>query len=132
MNRRTFTIIAALILVIAFFLPYVNAGGAHISGFDSLFGKYSKAGKDLKYLWLVIPIVGLLLLYGELKKKYFVRRHTLCWIPLLILLLMLFIFPLIDGSSLKTIFNSFSHGIGIGMWLTIAASIALAFYKPRH
>jgi hypothetical protein len=122
MDRKTFSIVMALALIVGFFLPIFKVGG---SAFDIV-----KAGGDWQnYLWAILPICGLLLLLGELNNKYAANRGLVTWLPLLTLLVILVILPLVNKSSLD--FGSMIKAFGIGMWVLLVSSILLAFYNPR-
>ncbi len=129
MNRKTFTIVCGAILLISFFLAYFSTFGFGVSGYDMVFGK--SGGDWKKYIVLLIPISGALLLVGELLGTYILDRGLLGWLPFLAVIFMIFIGPLIDGASIGNIFKAIGKGYGIGLWLTIITSLALAFYKPR-
>lgn len=112
----------AIALIVGFFLPIFKIGG---SAFDIV-----KAGGSWEnYLWVLIPIAGLLLLLGELNNKYATNRGLLTWLPLLTILVSLILVPLINKVSLD--FGKMIKVFGIGMWVMLVASIILAFYNPR-
>ena len=125
MDRKTFTIVLALALIVCFFLAYFSFMGASISGYDFVFGK-GMTGWE-RYVILLIPISGLLLLIGALTGNYIGGRGLWAWLPLLAVLFLLIIKPLIDGAGLKGI----GQGYGIGLWITIVAALLLALYNPR-
>jgi hypothetical protein len=127
MDRKTLTIILAVALIASFFLPLYSFGGRGASGLDYI---TAKGGDWQKYLLLIIPLSGLLLLLGELNNNYVIGRGLLTWLPLLTLLYMIFISPLINGVAFGDIFKSIGKGYGAGMWIAIASSLVLAFYNP--
>lgn len=128
MDRKTLTIILAVALIGSFFLPYFSIFGTNVSGLDTVTAK--GAGWE-RYVLLLIPLSGLLLLLGELNNSYVIPRSLLTWLPLLALLFMMIINPLIKGAAFGDIFKTLGKGYGFGLWITIAASLALAFYQPR-
>lgn len=130
MDRKMLTIILAVLLIAGFFLPYFSyAGRGGASGLDFI---TAKGGDWQKYLFLLFPLSGLLLLIGALNNEnYMLSRGLLCLIPLLTLLYMIFINPLIEGAKFDLILKSIGKNYGIGFWLTIGASLVLAFYQPR-
>ena len=124
MDRKTLTIVLAIALIACFFLPIGKAGGSMLDAVQAKYGDWQK------YLFLVFPLCGLLLLLGALKGNYVISRSLLTWLPFLTILLLLFILPLIDGAKIDLIFQAFKF-YGIGMWLAIVSSVVLAFYNPR-
>ncbi len=126
MDRKMLTIILSVVLIGAFFLDW----GGGVSAFDVIKSKY---GDWQKYIILLIPLSGVLLLIGELNNgNYPISRNLLCWLPLLTVIYGLFIAPLIQGFSIGVIFKSLGKGYGIGQWITIAASLVLALYNPKE
>ena len=122
MDRKTFSIVMAIALIVGFFLPLLKVGG---SAFDIV-----KAGGDWQnYLWAILPICGLLLLLGELNNKYATNRGLVTWLPLLTMLVLLIILPLVN--KVKLDFGGLIKAFGIGMWVLLVSSILLAFYNPR-
>lgn len=132
MDKRTLSIVLGLALLVSFFLPYMDFGGRTASGLDII--KNAGESKDalLTYIWLIFPICGLMLLIGAINNgNYPGGRAIWCWLPLLALLFILFIYPLIKGSDFGNLFKTFGQGFGIGLWITVAASVLLAFVSPR-
>lgn len=128
MDRKTLTIILAVALIGSFFLPYFSFFGTGVSGLDTV---TSSGGSWEKYVLLLIPLAALLLLLGELGNNYIIARALLVWLPLLAVLFMLIINPLIQGAAFGDIFKMLGKGYGVGLWITIPASLVLAFYNPK-
>ncbi len=129
MNRKIFTVVMGLALVIAFFLPYVDFFGGTISGFDIV---KSDGGTWQKYIYLVFPISGLLLTIGALNNgNYAGGRSLWAWLPLLGVLYFLIISPMIDGQKIGDVFKYIGKGYGVGLWITIVVSLILPFYNPK-
>ena len=122
MDRKTFTIVMAIALIVSFFLPLLKVGG---SAFDIV----KSGGGWENYLWAIIPLCGILLLLGELNNNYSVGRGFVTWLPLLTILVILILLPLINKTKLD--FGSMIKVFGIGMWAMLITSIVLAFYNPR-
>jgi hypothetical protein len=127
-DKKTLTIALAVALVGSFFLAYFSLFGRSISGFDMA---TAKGGDWQKYLMLLIPLSGALLLFGALNNgNYIIGRGLLSWLPLLTLIYLLIIGPIIKGAAIGDVFKVFGKGYGIGLWIALAASLVLAFYNP--
>ncbi|HWR32581.1 MAG TPA: hypothetical protein VN451_03605 [Chitinophagaceae bacterium] len=129
MDRKIFTIVLAVALLGCFFLPYFSFFGMSVSGFDMV---KAPGGGWQKYILLLIPLAGILLLVGAVNNEnYPLARNILCWLPLLAIIFILILSPLIDGRAIGDIFSAIGKGYGIGLWITIAASVALVAYTPK-
>jgi len=126
MDRKTLTMILAVVLIGGFFLPYFKMGPFTISGFDFI---KAKGGDWDKYLMLVIPLAAVLLLVGALNNEnYILGRGLLSWLPLLGLLYLI-VRSIIEakGQGIGEIFKI----LGLGYWISLAAALVLAFYNPK-
>ena len=126
MAKKMLTIILALAVIGCFFLDY----GGGVSGYDMVF---KMPGNDWqKYIPLLIPVSGALLLIGALNNgNYFISRLIWSLVPLLTILYLFIGSPLMNGAAIGDIFKGLGKGYGIGLWVTIGASLVLAFYHPR-
>lgn len=134
MNRKILTIILAVLLIASFFLP-MGAGGS-TSAFDLVqapsFGNSIEAIL-MKYLWLVMPLSGIMLLIGALNREtYFLGRGIWAILPILALLMLLIGIPMMQGAAIGDVFKLITKMYGIGVWVALAASLVLAVYWPRR
>jgi hypothetical protein len=128
MDKKMLSIVLAVVLIGCFFLDWGSGSGT--SGFNIVKG----AGPWEKYVLILIPLSGALLLVGALNNgNYPLGRNLLCWLPLLAVLFWIFIAPLITPPAMKIgdIFKGLGKGWGIGWWITIAASLVLALFNPK-
>ena len=124
MDKKILTIVLAIVLIGCFFLAYTK-GIAEQSGFEIV---KSEAWGWEKYVLILIPLSGVLLLVGALNNgNYPLGRNTLCWLPLLTVIFWIVGVPLIKGGDIGTGIKL----IGIGLWITAGASLILALYNPR-
>ncbi len=125
------TIILSVLLIASFFLPLGSA--ASTSPFDIVKGpSYGSEFEALlmKYLWLAIPLSGIILVIGALNNgNYFLGRGIWAFLPLLALLY-LFIRPIIELGGRFDI-GGLVKGLGVGTWIALVASLVLAFYWPK-
>lgn len=129
MNKKILTIILGAALVGAFFLPYASFAGMDASGYDIV---SSPSDNWQKYLYLIIPVTGLLLLIGALNNgNYILGRGLLCVLPLLAILYIFIVNPIIEGGAIGDVFEAIVKGAGIGLWITIASALVLAVYHPK-
>ena len=124
MDKKMLTIVLSVVLIGCFFLPYFKFMGAGASGYDIVF---SGGGNWEKYLMLLIPVPALLLLIGALNNGNYIGGRTLwAWLPLLTILYHL-IRMVVEGAAVGDLVKV----IGIGLWISLAASLILAFYNPK-
>lgn len=134
MDKKMLTIILAVVFIGCFFLAYFSFFGMGISGYDLVFsGNKGGKGDWQKYILLLIPLSGILLLIGAVNNgNYPIGRNLLCWLPLLAIIFTLIISPLIDGVEFGEIFSALGKGYGVGLWITIAAAIVAVVYNPKE
>ncbi|MFN8289127.1 MAG: hypothetical protein U0U70_02600 [Chitinophagaceae bacterium] len=133
MNRRIFTLILAVLLIASFFLPLDSH--ASTSPFDIVKSSYG-AGSDIegilfKYGWMLIPLSGIMLLIGALNNEtYFLGRGIWAFLPLIALLYLLIRPVTLLGGRFDIM--DMIKGFGVGKWIALAASLALAFVWPKR
>ena len=143
MNKKIWTIILGGLIILGFFLPYLQFGGIlAVSGFDLVFNSSRTLGSDSiskleLYFWLIIPLAGLLLLLGALNnEKYILSRGFLKWLPLLGLLFIFARFTFAaDGNVNRTdgdMYSTIIKLLGSGYWISLVAAILLVAYTPRQ
>lgn len=120
-------------LIVAFFLPLVSVMGIFsVSSFETVFGSAADSGKDAsRFLLLVFPLAGILLLIGALNnEKYIVSRKLLAWLPLATIIGII-IYIIVEQAGRSTESGGSIMGIfdllGIGAWLTLVVSLVLPF-----
>lgn len=132
MDKKTLSIILGLALIASFFLPIMKYGSASASGLDIVTAKGTAADVVMKYIWLVFPISGLMLLLGGLNKGNYPGGRTIwAWLPLLAIIYILIVGPMINGMAIGDVFKGFGKGFGIGLWIALVASVVAAFANPR-
>lgn len=135
MDRKILTIILGAALVVSFFLPVSSYGGS-VSAFDIVKGPSYGSGVEamvMKYLWLLIPVSGIMLLAGALNNNnYFLGRGLWAILPLLTILYLFIGQPLINGAEIGDIFKVIGKGWGVGIWVALVTSLVLAFYWPKQ
>jgi hypothetical protein len=131
MDKRILTIILALALIASFFLPLFAHSSA--SAFDAVKSDYSVSGFEnilFKYIWLIFPIAGLMLLIGALNNgNYFLARGLWCVLPLLAVLYII-IRPLLGNDHISVMDEI--KALGIAIWVALGASLILSVYNPRR
>ena len=137
MERKSYTIILSITLLVSFFLPYLNYGAI---GRPSAFRiamvrpkSYETWDLVIKYIWILVPLSAILLLIGCLRKNDIPGRVLWTWIPLLTLLFLVGWFYLnarnISGRFVTS--GELVNMFAFGFWLAFAASLLLAFYTPK-
>jgi hypothetical protein len=139
MDKKSLTIVLAVILLVAFFLPFISANGYTLSGWNIVFGKNGESGlfngsgtaaRSL-FLCLLIPLGALIVLFSAFGTNSSGENYGR-WMPLIgILYLAIMIFV-----NLTTGIGAFSFGgviqiLGYAFWITLVASLVLLFNRSR-
>jgi len=137
MDKRALSILLGIALLVSFFLPYLKSGSMTISGFDLLTAKGGSGGdfmdKLMQYIWILIPLSGLMLLVGAMNNgNYPMGRALWCWLPLLVIVFVI-VKLYLDGKNAGGEFSigEFTSVFGIGFWIALAAAVVAAFANPR-
>lgn len=134
-NSKVGVVIPATILVISFFMPWINFF-ISINAWDVIFHSQF-IDSIFKYLVLLIPISGIMIVYGTVfnKENYLISKDILFKLPVLILCGIALTIVIEIGTSKRGFRNSdfvnFLKIFGIGFWVTVIASIVLFFLQPR-
>jgi len=102
----------------------------------------SNAGKGgawddmlMQYIWVLIPLSGLILLIGSLNREnYFLGRGLWTWLPLLTVIFVivkLYLDSKNAGGGTPVSIGDLLKVFGMGFWVAAGASLLLAFYNPR-
>jgi hypothetical protein len=134
MDRKTAIILSSIALLVGFFLPYLKDGALHYSAYTIVFGK-TGAGQAsaIRFLWLLIPLSAIILLLRELGDKD--NEDIFSWLPLLTVIFFIIRTYLVVKKNVvagqSASLSDFIKIIGTGFWITLAASLVLAFTKPK-
>lgn len=134
MNRKTLSIVLGVVLIASFFLPYLNVAGIFkVSGLDIITGKgimgEASKGSAEKYIMLLTPIAGVLLLVGALNNENYPLGRPIIGVLALIGVLYLIIRGLMEGGG-KGMGEVFRF-LGMGFWLGLIAAIVVLAYNPK-
>ncbi len=129
--KKIIIILLGILLVVAFFLPWLQAKTA-LSAWDLSFGKDAKMylGTRLRYGLGVIPLAGLFIALLALLNKNFALKPLLYSIPLLTLAAIGVYIKIKMGKMMqfdKEHLDFILSLIGIGVWLTLVPSVILPF-----
>lgn len=131
MDKKVFTVILSLALIVSFFLPLFGSGSTGISAYKIVFGITSSVGSAssaVRFLWLLLPIVGLIILIGALGTWPSSYSGSVSWIPIAVIVFFIvrtfFVVKITPGEYLRS--------LGIGYWIALVASVLLAFGRPSR
>ena len=137
MNKKSINLVLAIVLIVAFFLPFISFGGIFsASGFNVVFGKSGMSGivsnPKLLLVSVLIPLGALLVLFDSLGGGTSNLDYGY-WMPLVgvIALTLLMYFGMKSGAGSEFNFGEFIKVLGYGYWITLVASVVLAFNKPK-
>jgi hypothetical protein len=130
MNKKTITIVLAIILIASFFLPYLSVPGYDFSGFHVAFGKDGMSGLvkggKLLLLCLLIPLGGIVVLIDSLGDSSS-SNNLGYWMPLLgaVILAILMYTGMKPYAGSELTIGRFLGVMGYGFWITLGAAIGL-------
>lgn len=131
MNKKIITSLLCVVIIGAFFLPYLSGFGNRLSGFDLVFGKYGYegiAGKgSLKFINLLVPLGAVLVLLGEWLDDPFAKGTFIRLLPLLGLVYMLVMIYLPDSGQISV--GDLLSLLSYGFWVTLAAAVMIPFTR---
>ncbi len=136
-NKRIVTIILSLCLIGFFFLPYISMGAfGSVSGFDVVtapaVGSADVETTIMKYLFILIPLSGVMLLIGAVNNgNYFLGRGLWALLPLLVLIYYIVRIIMQAGGADSPGIGDIVKIFGYGFWGTLGVSLVLAFYWPK-
>jgi hypothetical protein len=133
MDRKTWTIILALALIGCFFLPWIKFPNGSPSAFDVVTNLEGNKDAWPFYLWLLIPLSGIMLLIGALNRgTYFLGRGFWAFLPLLVsIFIPLWAYFQTDNSGADSPIGDLLKQFDYGYWATLGLSLLLAFVNPR-
>ncbi len=133
-NNKSIIIIIAVILIAAFFMPWLKYF-ANLSAWDMVLGEASQyIDTAFKYIALLIPIAGVMIIYAAAfnNENYPISKSILFNLPILTLV----IIGIVIGEKVSnnggrmnsSDFDNLIQIFGIGFWLTLIASILLPMF----
>lgn len=136
MNKNTITIILAIVLIAAFFLPYLSVPGYDFSGFHVVFGKDGMSGLvkggKLLFVSLLIPLGAIIVLFDSLGDGNSSSDFGY-WMPLIgtVILAILMYTGMKPSAGDALTIGKFVGVLGYGFWITLAASVGLLINKNK-
>lgn len=136
-NHRMITILASVLLVIAFFMPWISVGGLFsVSAWDLLTGRFEESLPWQMYILFLVPIAAALLFFQKLMSR---RTWRLLYFVPLLAIVGLFTYAYIqyernrstqaEGADIFNFNENFTSAImeivAFGFWLTVALSLLL-------
>jgi hypothetical protein len=137
MNKKTVSIILSIVLLVAFFLPFISIVDIFsASGFNVVFGKDGMSGvvNGGKFLFvsLLIPLGAIIVLFDSLGSGSSSVDYGY-WMPLtgIIILSVIMYTGMSSGAGSGFSVGDFLKVMGYGYWITLAASVVLLINKGR-
>jgi hypothetical protein len=133
MDKRTITIILAVVLIGCFFLPYLQFFGKGASGYDIVTARGNGKEILMQYIWILLPLSGLMLLLGAMNHgNYILGRSFWIWLAVLTCVFVI-VKLLIDAKGTG---ESFGIGeifkvFGLGFWISLGVALIVALFNPR-
>lgn len=142
MNKKILNIITSLVLLLAFFMPWVTAfglGGSPYQMMQQVFKNIEHVDRSPEILYslilLIFPICALIVLIAyaknEIKKGQLGILHFAKKTPLIVLVVGI-VYGLVKlGDSAEIVIDRFSDVVGIGLILTMISAIMLFIDQPK-
>jgi hypothetical protein len=133
--KLTAGLIGAILLLVGFFTPWVSALIYSVSAFDIVFGIAGKEAGAERFVFLILPLVGILfLIHAFVKKMDAGLINVIKFAPLL--LVVIYTVRIIyyinkDGGLRSGDFSQMIQMFGIGIWCTLIGAIVLCFHKEK-
>ena len=132
-------LIGAIMVLIGFFMPWIDLGFFSLSGFDAVFNKMGQDLEGGRFLLLILPVSAGIFLF-----KLFTSKgdrsliHILKIIPLIFIIISaLYLISKINGGRHGNYEDDSRGGssadilkiFGLGFWFTLIGAIIMAFHK---
>ena len=119
-------------------MPFLKNGSVSASGLEIVMGPKNMGKKDMglllvKYIWILLPFSGIMLLIGALNNdRYLIGRWAWAFLPLAVLaFVILKIYRDAKRIGSPTSFDDLAAQLGFGFWVALAAAVLLFFYWPK-
>ena len=134
MEKKTVTNFLAVLLLLAFFLPYISAGFIQMSGYRLIFGKGGLLTSGQLWITLLVPLGAILVLAGSLGANNSLRSGIVFWMPLVgILYLGVRMFMIMNKAAESQFgIGDFLSVMGYGYWFTLLVAIGLLLNNSRR
>jgi hypothetical protein len=136
-KNKTIIITMGAVLVTAFFMPWFS-GFPGVSAWDIVFGDVGRLlDTSFRFVFLIIPIAGLLIIYGAAfnNGSYSLSKRLVFLLPIVTLIVIIIAFGVTmgvdDGRMSGSEIENTIKLLGFGFWLTLTASITLLFLNSQ-
>jgi uncharacterized ion transporter superfamily protein YfcC len=142
MNKKILNLIVSLVMLLAFFMPWIKAfgfGGSPYQMIEQVFKnlKYVEKKPEILYslVLLIFPVCAVIILISyaknQIKKNQLGILHFTKKAPLIFVIIVILYGLIKLGDGAKMIIEGFTDIVGVGLILTIVSAIVLFFDQPR-